>query len=226
MKSLVTQFLEASKERFILKNKSLSDAEKSEMIDFYKKHSNLDSEGIDWQKNWTYDDFKKVKDKYVAPINTSGLEEGVDYLYYGEKNGLKYYVPLTHDAARALGGEKADERWCIVNLPAKWEEYAERETFFVFIFDETNDPICLEFDMDNLWFWNRQNKTYGFDYNALYDDEQFDFTCPTDENAAFKNEDVRLALSDNKKYASKIDKSILRKIDHDTNDIIALIQEY
>ena len=223
MKSLVAQFFEASKERFILGNKNLTDDEKSEMIDFYKKHSNLDSEGIEWQKNWTFDDFKKIRDKYIEPIDMGDIVEGTDYLYYGEKNGLKYYVPLTSKGVQSLCGKKASERWCITSIAGKWEEYAERETFFTLIFDETNDPICLEFDIDYLWFWNKQNKTYGFDYGFLYNDDPFDFTKPVDENAAQKNEDIKLAISDNKRYASKIDKDILRKINEDADTIIKLI---
>ena len=94
-------YQEASKERFILNNPKLSDEEKFEMLDFYKDHSNLDSIGIDWQKDWDFSDFKKVKDKYIKPIDETGLELGKDFLYFGEKDRSPF--GSGHDDRRRFG---------------------------------------------------------------------------------------------------------------------------
>lgn len=218
-------YQEASKERFILNNPKLSDEEKSEMLNFYKDHSNLDSIGIDWQKDWDYSDFKKVKDKYIKPIDDTGLEPGKDFLYFGEKDGLSYYVPLSYKAIKKLVGKERCSRWCVTDSELHWDEYTcDRNSYFALVFDKSNDPICIEFGETDLNFWNKQNYTYGFDY-SLNNNKQLDFLNPTNKISPFANSNRALAFHDNKRYAQYLSFDIINTISSESDKIINLIKE-
>lgn len=121
------KFLE-SKDRFIDLNPNLSDSQKEEIKNFFKKHPNYENR-IDWNKarSLTYEDFKPVlslEGKSISAVKKGagikGLIEGQDYyeLASGIYNEYPWhaYQPLTYYASRLIASDKVEPKvsaaWC------------------------------------------------------------------------------------------------------------------
>ena len=126
MKSFVEYLIE-NKDRFIKKNKNLTDNQKDEIIKYFRKNRQAEKK-IDWNKsgNMTISDFedimmqskmgrkKKVK---CASIKIKGLTEEKDYINLRMKTkDFCAFIPLTFEAAQKFNTRElgmCSGPWCI-----------------------------------------------------------------------------------------------------------------
>ncbi len=107
-------YLDEKKDHIIKKMPLLSSDEKTQLINFFKKKTNLEAK-IDWNK-WkklTFDDFaevmkdttsaKKKRAKVQRHKGISGLKEGEDYIHVKTKNKqFLVYIPLHYKANQII----------------------------------------------------------------------------------------------------------------------------
>lgn len=94
--------------RFIKNNVNLTDEQKAEVIDFFRKHSDLNGK-IAWQQNGVtlpYSAFKKVIDdfnnRFLPKGTLEDLKEGRDYEIVYNQNNIIGYEVLTYKASVIL----------------------------------------------------------------------------------------------------------------------------
>ena len=100
----IMKLTEADKSRFIDSNENLTDEQKLEVKEFFRKHNEQDGK-IDWQKSksLTYNDFFKVmknfNERFLPKFSLSDLKEGEDYVLLGKDSSFKYYLIKTYKAS-------------------------------------------------------------------------------------------------------------------------------
>ena len=98
---------EASKDRFIDRNENLTDEQKLEIKQFFKKHPDQDNK-IEWNTSdaLQYKDFFEVmttfNERFLPKLTLADLKEGEDYDYLGDWNNIKYYLIRNHKASVAF----------------------------------------------------------------------------------------------------------------------------
>lgn len=139
------RFLE-NKDRLIDKL-DLTDEQKSELKDFFKKHPSYESK-IDWNKrDLTWKDFSGLFDLEYSKSKAKkkgieGLKEGMDYLLLAQNDLYTVYYPLDHKASQTLASTKVapytEGKWCISeNSSQWWDNYVNRGIDFFFYFTKT-----------------------------------------------------------------------------------------
>lgn len=157
-----------SKDHFIDKL-DLTDEQKAELKDFFKKHPNYESK-IDWNnKSLQYKDFADLlsqegKSRNQARKNgIEGLTEGKDYTVLERNDRYTLYQIISHLGSKTIAGPKVEPlgvtgKWCIsMNDPQWWDKYRRQGNEFFFVcFKDTKFAISRAFDFpgtDNLSSW-------------------------------------------------------------------------
>lgn len=108
----------------LIDNLSLTDDQKTQLKDFFRKYPNLESK-IDWnRKNLTFEDFQDLlategKSKSQAKkVGLGGLIEGVDYKILEQSENYIAYQPLTYLGSETIASNKVPPvkangaKWC------------------------------------------------------------------------------------------------------------------
>ena len=102
------KFTEADKTSKILNHPNLSDEQKSELIEFFKTHTDQHNL-IDWNRfnKMTYDEIHTIIETWerthlLPKDNLENLKEGKDYEYLGEFQKFRYYFIYTFKASVAF----------------------------------------------------------------------------------------------------------------------------
>lgn len=160
--SLVTLFLESSKDRFINKL-NITDKEKQELKDFCDKYPQYASR-INWQKrDLTWEDIKPILElpsqsksakKRQAKNDPKLLFQRGSFIIYKETENWLYVLPQSWEDAKfmdssACGGEGA--KWCIgwKESPTHWKGYTSgdeswKTSSFILAFNKNYDPHVLD----------------------------------------------------------------------------------
>ncbi len=148
--------VEEKKDHLINKLDSLSADQKTEVIEYFRKHPNMESK-IDWNnKSLSYDDFRTVMEtesktgklKAVKEKGIAGLKEGVDYIKY-PSNDFNGYIPLSHAASKMIASDKIKPcvgRWCTAqneNTYFKKYVFKNKVILIYFIMPDTKYAIAI-----------------------------------------------------------------------------------
>ena len=118
----MTRLLE-SIDRFVDNNVNLSDEQKKEVKDFFRKHPDLNGL-VNWQKEGVllkYADFRKIMDDYTNRKHEqvdglSQIKEGVDYKIVYNSDGVTAYEVLTYKGSCVLASNNVSpEVWSDVD---------------------------------------------------------------------------------------------------------------
>jgi len=162
MKTFV-EYLTEAKDRFINKNRNLTDDQKKEIIKFFKTTRQAERL-IDWNnyRKLTYDDFLNIMVKFrsgrktkLRHKNISGLKEGVDYIniVMKTKKFLAYAI-MNYEASKIIASDRVGPcrgTWCTAHSdsPGHWNEYAiDNNDVFVYVMN-TEEKWAVQIDEDN-----------------------------------------------------------------------------
>lgn len=143
------QLLEAKDS--LIKKLDLTDNQKEELINFFRKHPNYESK-IDWnRKDLQWSDFEellKLEGKSKSQAKKKGIEglvEETDYKVLYQNGPVTIYYPLTHLGSKVLASVKTEPaveaKWCIsMNESTYWDKYTTRAPYYDFFFVFINNP--------------------------------------------------------------------------------------
>ena len=174
----VLKFFEA-KDNLIKKIPSLSDEQKQEVIDFFRKYNQKERE-INWSnwRNLTFSDFEKVMKlpskrglrQKVKTEGITGLRKNIDYytVFENKDKGILAVMPLNYEASKLLASDKiagVEGAWCTAYQKTSY--YFHKYMGFWFEAKTKNDGNDLEEKPDNwlVYVFNfKKNRKFGF-YN-------------------------------------------------------------
>ena len=148
----VESLLLEKKDHLIRRLKNLSDEQKQEVIDFFKKKPNLENK-INWnRKDLTYEDFLEVMDvtkterrRLVKSQGIRGLRKGKDYIPLEAPEGVDAYIPLHYEASKLIAckdiGSGVGE-WCTASDLEHWDDYSRKNIVLIYLlFSHTKEAI-------------------------------------------------------------------------------------
>ena len=158
----VESLLLEKKDHLIKRLRNLTDEQKQEIIDFFKKKPNLENR-IDWnRRDLTYDDFKEVMDpkgikawsqkRMVKSSGIRGLTEGEDYIALDAPEGIDAYIPLNHEASRLIACSNlgsGSTTWCTAREgdASFWKQYIEDDNVLIYIlYPDTKEALVYDKD--------------------------------------------------------------------------------
>lgn len=191
---LLFQVLKENKEHLI-KNLNFPEKRKQKLIQFFKKHSNLENQ-IDWNKKdltWQY--FKKVinfreekmknAENYLKQM--SDFKENIDYAIHKGKSKMGMIQPLTYKFQIWLQlnnkfGPPA--KWCLgwEDDFSYWDDYAlgsddKERSYFVCFWDTKRKVMAqIERATSKVTFWNEQDKEFSYEELEPYLKERIDIS--------------------------------------------------
>ena len=162
-----TSILFEKKDHLIKRLRNLTDEQKQEVIDFFKKKPNLENR-IDWnRRDLTYDDFKEVMDpernmtksqrrRLVKSSGIRGLKKGEDYIALDAPEGIDAYIPLNYEASKLIACKDVGSgvgAWCTAwqKSPVHWNRYTNRNDVMVYIlYPDTKEAIRYSRSSDSV----------------------------------------------------------------------------
>lgn len=158
-----TSILFEKKDHLIKRLRNLTDEQKQEVIDFFRKKPNLENR-IDWnRRDLNYEDFLEVMDpkglrawsqkRMVKSSGIRGLTEGEDYIALDAPEGIDAYIPLNHEASRLIACSNlgsGSTTWCTAREgdASFWKQYIENDNVLIYIlYPDTKE--ALVYDKDN-----------------------------------------------------------------------------
>ena len=162
----VESLLLEKKDHLIKRLRNLTDEQKQEIIDFFKKKPNLENR-IDWnRRDLTYDDFKEVMDpkgikawsqkRMVKSSGIRGLTEGEDYIALDAPEGIDAYIPLNHEASKLIACKDVGTgvgAWCTAWQKSSeyWNKYTNRNDVMIYIlYPDTKEAIRYNRSSDSV----------------------------------------------------------------------------
>ena len=153
-----TSILFEKKDHLIKRLRNLTDEQKQEVIDFFKKKPNLENR-IDWnRRDLTYEDFLEVMDpernmtktqrrRLVKSSGIRGLEEGEDYIALDAPDNIDAYIPLKYEASKLIACKDIGSgvgAWCTAwqKSPVHWNDYSDEGDVMIYIlYPNTKEAI-------------------------------------------------------------------------------------
>lgn len=190
---LMSSLLINNKDNIIKRFTVISDEEKSEIIDFFKSHSNLENK-VDWNKmsnaqeslyqdiqNLMAETKKNAEEKKQRKTDIKSLFKDTEHFeVLGEDDNYVYVAPLTWDACVFIdsfkcGGQGAT--WCIgwQEKDVYWKKYTEEDDYvFVLMMSKHGangsilEQLRMSGDIDDDKIYDLDNYDYeGGDYPDL-----------------------------------------------------------
>lgn len=153
-----TSILFEKKDHLIKRLRNLTDEQKQEVIDFFRKKPNLENR-IDWnRRDLTYDDFLEVMDpernmtksqrrRLVKSSGIRGLKRGEDYIPLEAPEGIDAYIPLNYEASKLIACKDVGSgvgAWCTAwqKSPQYWNQYTDEGNAMIYIlYPNTKEAI-------------------------------------------------------------------------------------
>ena len=153
-----TSILFEKKDHLIKRLRNLTDEQKQEVIDFFRKKPNLENR-IDWnRRDLTYEDFLEVMDpernmtksqrrRLVKSSGIRGLKKGEDYIPLEAPEGIDAYIPLNYEASKLIACKDIGSgvgAWCTAwqKSPEHWNRYTDRNNVMIYIlYPNTKEAI-------------------------------------------------------------------------------------
>lgn len=154
----VESLLLEKKDHLIKRLRNLTDEQKQEVIDFFRKKPNLENR-IDWnRRDLTYEDFLEVMDvernmtksqrrRLVKSSGIRGLRKDRDYIPLEAPEGVDAYIPLNYEASKLIACKDVGSgvgAWCTAwqRSAEHWDEFTDQNDVMIYIlYPNTKEAI-------------------------------------------------------------------------------------